>query len=96
MTQKSAVYATCRDYLDRQFTVQVGRITDWNTAQSRWLRLDDRRRAGRRQTIIHNRRQYVPEFFEVRAVDEHGVGLGSIRHARALPVPYRAIRLAPR
>jgi hypothetical protein len=32
--------------------------------------------------------------FEVRAVDEHGRGLGSLRHGLAFPVPYRACRIA--
>lgn len=40
--------------------------------------------------VRYRRRWYVVRFMEVRAVDRHGRGLGAERHARAIPVPYRA------
>lgn len=88
-------------------TFRVGQPTTWDKAQDRWRRLDDRRIAGRRQTVRHDGRRYTlpgvladgpagtwGTFFEVRAVDRFGRGLGGERHEHALVVPYRALRVA--
>lgn len=40
--------------------------------------------------VRYARRWYRVRFMEVRATDRHGRGLGSERHGRAIPVPYRA------
>lgn len=72
---------------------RVGQPVDWNTAQARWQRLDDRRIAGRKQYVRHDGRRYPVAAFEVRAVDKFGRGLGSDRHKLAFPVPFRLCRL---
>lgn len=90
---KNAVYAIIKLDTEDHLAFRVGQPVDETTAYARWDRLDLRRIAGRRQSIRHNRRWYTPEFFEVRSTDEHGRGLGSERHSRAIPVPYRAIRV---
>lgn len=92
-----AVYANCRDARGERLTFRVGQPTDWPTAQDRWLRLDDRRRALVRQALVRQairwaRRRYTVENFEVRTVNRHGQGLGAERHAAAIPVPYRSCR----
>lgn len=84
-----AVYAICKQPNGGTVSFRVGLAVDWNTAQARWQRLDNRRIAGRRPIVKANRRQYVVDFYEVRAVDRHGRGLGAERHATALTVPYR-------
>jgi hypothetical protein len=90
---KHAVYATAVARNGQTTTFRVGLPVDWNTAQNRWERLDDRRRGGRDQAILWARRQYKINALEVRAVDYHGRGLGAERHSTAFPVPYRASRL---
>lgn len=92
--ERHAVYAIAADHTGEEEAFRIGQPTDWDSAQSRWLRLDDRRRAGRAIRIRHARRLYTVRFFEVRSVDRHGRGLGSARHGRAFPVPYRSARLA--
>lgn len=94
MLEKAAVYAitTARDAAGRRITFRVGQPVDWNTAQARWTRLDDVRRAGRAIRIGWMRRRYKVAFLEVRTVDYHGRGLGSERHRDAFTVPYRAVR----
>lgn len=86
--EKHAVYAVTGTE-----TFRVGLPVDWRAAQARWLRLDDRRRAGKRLRVRWMRRHYRVRFFEVRTVDYHGRGLGSERHGLAFPVPYRACRV---
>jgi hypothetical protein len=49
-------------------------------------------RVGQHGRVRHARRWYRIDFYEVRSTDRHGRGLGSERHATALPVPYRAHR----
>lgn len=90
---KHALYATARDSAGEREHFRIGQPTDFLTAQRRWLRLDDRRLLNRRPVVRANRRQYVVEFFEVRAVDRHGRGLGSERHTLAHPVPFRAAKI---
>lgn len=94
MIEKSAVYAVtaARDKAGRHVTFRIGLPTDWNTAQSRWDRLDTARRAGRKVRVRWMRRRYRVLWLEVRAVDYHGRGLGSERHRDAFTVPYRAVR----
>lgn len=89
---KHAVYATAvtprRKY---STTFRVGQPVSWGRAQDRWLRLDDRRRAGIPTFIRWMRRRYFVQYFEVRAVDENGRGIGSERHLLALTIPYRLL-----
>lgn len=86
-----ALYANTPDGV----TFRVGLPVKWDPAIARWYRLDDLRRLGRAIRVRHNRRWYSVESFEVRSVDRHGRGLGSERHDRAIPVPYRAAKLSP-
>lgn len=96
MRSRHAVYVTPANGP----TFRVGQPVDWSTAQARWQRLDDRRLLGRTQRVRFDGRRYPVAmsrgFIEVRAVDDHGRGLGSERHERAFPVPYRAIRVDPK
>jgi hypothetical protein len=67
---------------------RVGQPTTLENAHERWDRLFPApRRAAR---VRHARRWYRIEFYEVRECDRHGRGLGSERHATAIPVPYVA------
>jgi hypothetical protein len=87
---KHAVYATTTQGV----TFRIGQPTDWRTAQERWLRLyPDPVTTG---YIKHMRRKYPVKFYEVRSTDRDGYGLGSERHSRAIPVPYRNHRKAGR
>lgn len=88
---KHAVYANCRDLSGDRATFRIGAPLAWGAAQDRWLRLDDARRAKREQVVNANRRRYLVESYEVRSVDRHGRGLGSDRHASAIPVAYRSL-----
>lgn len=104
MRELHAVYATCTTAAGERVTFRVGQPTTWERAQARWDRLDVwrwsrvvglRRRSSplpraRGLRVRWMRRWYVADFVEVRAVDRHGRGLGSERHAHALVVPYRA------
>lgn len=83
----TATYVTCDLPEGDTITFRVGVPTDWNTAQDRWLRLDDARIAGN-LNIRYMRRSYAVRFVEVRSTDKHGRGLGSERHWNAIPVPY--------
>lgn len=91
-----AVFAIARDYAGERIAFRVGLPADWHTAQNRWERLANRLAARRRKAthpaIRWSRRRYRIDFYEVRAVNRHGQGLGSERHATALPVPYLAVR----
>lgn len=91
--ERHAVYANCITRQGDRLTFRVGLPVSWDAAQDRWLRLDNRRIAGRAIRIPWMRRFYRVESFEVRTVDRNGHGLGSDRHGRAMPVPYRAIRM---
>lgn len=97
--ERHAVYATCIDRRGERLTFRVGLPVEWNTAIARWYRLDNwrtgREGARLRELLVRwSRRQYRVLHFEVRAVDRHGRGLGSDRHALAFPVPYRLCRSA--
>lgn len=96
--ERHAVYVTIHP-TGLNLSFRIGQPTDWHTAQARWQRLDDRNRADRVQVLRHDGRRYPVKlghaFFEVRAVDAHGRGLGAERHALAFPVPYRALRVLP-
>jgi hypothetical protein len=101
MTDKHAVYANCVSSTGHSLTFRVGLPIDWSSAQERWYRLDDLRRGMNGQTarsirIWWNRHRYTVESFEVRSVDYNGRGLGSERHERAFPVPYRLLRKGKR
>lgn len=87
--ERHAVYAVCPDGL----AFRIGLPVSWGRAQDRWSRLDARLRA-RGLTIRHDGRRWAAMRLEVRAVDAHGRGLGSERHALAFPVPYRLARVA--
>lgn len=84
---RHAVFATAPNGV----TFRIGQPTDWHGAQDRWVRLTN----GRSRRLRHARRWYpLPRVrFEVRATDRHGRGLGAERHERAIPVPYRAVRV---
>lgn len=86
---RHALYATTADGV----TFRIGQPTTWDGAQARWSRFALNARAIR---LRHSRRWYALPLMrlEVRATDKHGRGLGSDRHERAIPVPYRALRLA--
>jgi hypothetical protein len=90
---KHALYATCETPSGLALTFRLGQPVDWRTASDRWSRLDDKRHAGRSFAIRWMRRRYSVRFFEVRAVDENGRGLGSDRHSLAFPVPFRLCRV---
>jgi len=106
--EKHAVYLTVKlaavahDGRPREdhVTFRIGQPVSLDAAHKRHQRLQDRavlRKLAHR--IRHARRWYTTAasdwyWFEVRAVDKHGRGLGSERHATAIPVPYRAIRIA--
>ncbi len=96
--ERHAVYVTVKLRDGSAVTFRVGQPTNWHRASARWHRLDARRAAGRVQTVRHDGRRYPLDTargcVEVRAVDAHGRGLGSERHALAFPVPYRALRVA--
>lgn len=92
MKPRHAVYATST--IDG-VSFRVGQPVDWDTAQARWSRLSPSA-AATPGFILANRRSYPIKFYEVRAVDRHGRGLGSARHAEALTVPYRNHRKAGR
>lgn len=87
MAERHAVYANTSEGV----TFRIGRPVSWDAAVARWYRLDDTRREGIPHRVRHERRWYSVESFEVRAVDRHGVGLGSERHARAIHIPYIAL-----
>lgn len=88
---RHAVYATCR-IAGETVTFRIGQPTDWARAQARWERLYPKPMILGR--IRHARRWYRAAFLEVRATDRHGRGLGSERHERAIPLPYRAFKRA--
>lgn len=89
---RHAAYVTAEDFLGDRVTFRAGLPTDWDTAQRRWLRLDDARR--RRGLIVRwQGRIYAAHAVEVRAVDRHGRGLGSERHGQAFTVPCRSFRI---
>lgn len=90
--EKHAVYATTVDRRGERQTFRVGQPVKWDTAIARWTRLDSARLGGKKPAVRANRRQYRVEFYEVRAVDRHGRGLGSERHGIAHPVPYRTVK----
>lgn len=105
----SAVYATARDHKGQHITFRIGQPVSLGAAHDRWERLDSRlssfahnERGEYRQGAVKRRpvrvrydgRMFNVEHLEVRAVDDHGRGLGSDRHTLAFPVPYRAVRSA--
>lgn len=87
-----AVYATCHTKKHGDICFRIGQPVDWQAAQARCSRLDRRGRAGAKVRVRWARRWYRVAFLEVRAVDYHGRGLGSLRHGLAFPVPYRSIQ----
>lgn len=101
MNLKHALFVTC-DTKHGSLTFRVGQPTDWTTAQARWQRIADRAQGfyvpARRVTVKHDGRSYPisPVMVEVRSVDAHGRGLGSERHGKAFPVPFRNLRSALR
>ena len=100
-TTLHAVYANTRARNGAELTLRVGLPTDEATAFARWLRLDNRRWGfegfvKRPLRIAYARRLYTVDSLEMREVDYNGRGIGSERHATALPVPYRAMRSAVR
>lgn len=80
---------------------RVGLPTTWGNAQERWSRAADRLGGfnghnARTCTVLGFAASYPVHFFEVRAVNKAGRGLGSLRHEYAVTVPYRALRTALR
>jgi hypothetical protein len=95
---KHALFVTSRRGNDT-VTFRVGQPTSWDNAQDQHqatLRAQDSAAAGRRPIprVRHMRRSYPITFAEVRATDRHGRGIGSERHATAIPVPFTAIKRA--
>lgn len=93
MANRHAVFVTT----DRGVTFRVGQpLPTYSDALDRWDRLDrhtaDYSGDGRGY-VKHQRRKYRARFAEVRAVDDHGRGLGSERHATAIHVPCRLFRV---
>lgn len=68
---------------------RIGQPTDWDTAIRRWDRLNPA--TTPRVRVRWYGRWYAVQWAEVRSVDVHGIGQGSERHGRAIPVPYRAV-----
>lgn len=101
---KHAVFANCRVpglAGETRATFRVGQPTDLTTAGNRWYRLDNRRTGWegvpkRPVFVQYGLVQWPVHSLEVRAVDSDGTGLGSERHARAIRLPYRAVRSALR
>ena len=69
---------------------RIGQPTDLTTAHARHDRVAGTGSTFKRGRVRHARRWYPIAFYEVRSVDRHGRGLGSERHATAIPTPYRA------
>lgn len=94
---RTATYTVCRAHDGSQHTFRLGQpMAGLDTADARWARVDDRRRDGRDQRVRFDGKSYRVEWVENRSVDNHGRGLGSERHGLAMPVPYRALRMAPK
>lgn len=87
--RNTALYATT-EVLDngQRITFRIGLPTSWARAHARWARLYPA--ANRAARVRFARRWYSIAHYEVRHVDRHGIGLGSERHGRAIPVPARA------
>ena len=98
--ERHALYATCDTRDGGTITFRVGQpVYGWHGALARFHRLwtdgaiDQGQKAPlARARVRWDRRWYRVRFMEVRAVDRNGVGLGSERHSRAIPVPYRSAR----
>ena len=91
--ERYAVYATSYATRDRtRATFRVGQPVDLNRAHGRHERLAGTGSTFLHGTVRHQRRGYVIDFYEVRAVDEHGRRLDSNRADEAIHVPYRAHR----
>jgi hypothetical protein len=73
---------------------RVGQPTTWNLALARYDRIDSGDN-GRGKRVRWYGRWYTVRWVEVRSVDAHGIGLGSERHGRAVPVPYVACKRTP-
>lgn len=76
-------------------TFRVGQPTTHERAHARFERLwragaidNGHRNPSAKARVRYRRRWYSVKFMEVRSTDRHGRGLGSERHARAIPVPY--------
>jgi hypothetical protein len=91
MNERHAVFAIANDSTGSEVCFRVGLPTDWHTAVARHTRLRWEDRKPR--AIRYARRTYRIRDYEVRATDRHGRGLGSDRHARAIPVPFRVARV---
>lgn len=100
MTRHAVYVITDNTKTGEHIAFRVGQPTTWDKATARNDRLFARR-AGigmpkRPVKVKHDGRTYTARWFEVRAVDKHGRGLGSERHATAIIAPYRAVRSAKR
>src|SRR3954467_13475206 len=92
---KHALYITSPDKAHTA-TFRAAQPTSWNNAIDQYtttLVAQDSAHARRRPmpSVRHMRRSYPVAFAEVRATDRHGRGLGSERHATAIPVPFTAL-----
>lgn len=90
---KHALFATTQDRRGRRLTFRIGQPVDWTQAIQRWNRLDMKRIARRNFRVQHDGRRLQVAYFEVRAVDQDGRGIGSERHTLAFPVPFRNCRI---
>jgi hypothetical protein len=74
---------------------RIGQPTTLVSAHDRHRRLDSiSYRTGVHQRVRHDGRWYAVKFFEVREIGPLGIGLGSERHARAIPVRYVDVKRA--
>jgi ribosomal protein L13E len=88
---RHALFAIATDSTGSQASFRLGLPTDWHTAVARHTRL--KWDAPRPRAIRWLRRTYRITHYEVRSVDRHGRGLGSERHATAIPVPFRLAKV---
>lgn len=98
---RHAVYAiTDNVKYGEHIAFRIGQPVNWNSAVSRYDRLYCRHQGincpSRPVKVKHDGRVYRVQTFDVRAVDRHGRGLDSERHATAIVAPYRAVRSAER
>lgn len=91
---KHALFATTKDRTGRSLTFRVGQPVDWGRAIQRYDRLDRKLFIDRRKfRVRHDGRRLPVAYFELRAVNQDGRGLGSDRHTLAFPVPFRNCRI---
>jgi len=91
-SRNQAVYVVATDRKGERQCFRIGVPTELSNAHDRWDRIDSARRMGKAR-VRFNRRWYSVDQVEVRAVDRHGRGLGSLRHGLAFTVPCAALKV---